>query len=261
MTNPDPKLGRLLLLGENYDTYGAISSTAVGSQAAAGISVGSDTDSPSRRFKDDVTVDNEDALCIIAAPDWIGMAVADAHYGPESSHMLIERLHRIWAKVRPRNETHLAEMIEFLRQGDPARTESETTLLVVVYDRESRQGFGISFGDSTFAVVGPEKPPRRNNPQDNRFVATNLRGSLRNGTSFTFETDPGDLLLIYTDGVNECHYRNAATSVREHHIHDVARAANFDPLDVVNRVMAMALAGVDGNPGGQDNIVMAAARA
>ena len=31
--------------------------------------------------------------------------------------------------------------------------------------------------------------------------------------------------------------------------------------DVVNGVVGLALSGVDGNPGGQDNIVMAAARA
>ena len=261
MNSPDSRLGRLLLLGENYGTYSAISSTAVGSEAAAGISVGADPDSPSHQYKDDETVDNEDALCIIAAPDWIGMAVADAHYGPESSHMLMARLHDIWAKVRPRNVDHMQEMVEFLRQGDPAQTESETTMLLTVYDRESREGFGLSFGDSTFAVLGADKLPRRQNPQDNRFVATNRRGTLRNGGQFRYAADPGDLLLIFTDGVNECHYRNPETSVQDEHIHAAARAANFEPLDVVNRVISLALGGVDGYPGGQDNIAMAAARA
>lgn len=261
MNSSDPRLGRLLLLGKNYGTYSAISSTAVGSEAAAGTSVGADPDSPSHQFKHDDTVNNEDALCMIAAPDWIGMAVADAHYGPESSHMLMERLHDIWAKVRPKNVDHLAEMIEFLRQGDPAETESETTLLVTVFDRESREGFGLSWGDSSFAIVGSERSPWRINAHDNRFVATNRRGTLRNGGPFDFTAEPGELLLMFTDGINECHYRNPATSVQEYHIHEAVRSAQFEPLDVVNRVISTALGGVDGYPGGQDNIVMAAARA
>ena len=261
MTSPDPRQGRLLLLGKKYAKYSTVSSARVGSEAAVGISVGADPDSPSRQFKYDADVENEDALCIIATPEWIGMAVADAHYGPESSHMLIERLHETWSKVRPTNLEHMQQMIEFLRQGDPARTESETTLLLATYDRETGEGFGLSFGDSTIAVVGPGRPPTRLNPQDGRFVATNQRGSLRQAGQFTFSADPGQLILMYTDGVNECHYRSAETSVQEHHIAEIAEATNYEPLDVVNGVVTMALQGVDGNPGGQDNIVMAAARA
>ncbi len=261
MTEPDSRLGRLRLLGEEYGKYGTISSTRVGTDAAAGISVGSDTDSPSKQFKYDYDVDNEDALCMIVASDWIGMAVADAHYGPESSHMLIRRLHDIWAKVRPKNIEHLQQMIEFLRQGDPARTESETTLLVAAYDRATGKGFGLSWGDSTIAVTGPDRTPKRLNPHDNRFVSARQRGSLRHGGEFHFAAQPGELILMYTDGIDGCHYRHEETSVQTRHIHEVAKQSAFDPLDVVNGVMSLALRGVDGNPGGQDNIVMAAARA
>lgn len=261
MDSTDPRLGRIVLLGKDFGNYGVVASTLVGTEAAAAISVGADDNSPSKRFKDDIRVDNEDAMCLIAAPDWIGMAVADAHYGPESSHMLIERLHKIWAKIRPSDPTHMAEMVEFLRQGDPARTESETTLLLVSYDRHSRQGFGLNFGDSTFAIAGPDRPHRRINPQDHRFVATNQSGSLRHGTEFFFSAIPGDLLMIYTDGINECHYRNPQTSMQDHHIHEAVQSADFEPLRAVNQVAQMALAGVDGYPGGQDNIVLGAARA
>ncbi len=261
MISPDPRLGRILVLGEGFGTYGTISSTPVGSEAAVAISVGADPDSPSKQFKYDPDVDNEDALCMIAAPDWIGLAVADAHYGPESSHMLIERLHELWAKVRPSSVDHLQQMVEFLRQGDPARTDSETTLLVAVFDRASRKGFGISFGDSTLAVIGRDRPPRRVNPHDNRFVSARQRGSLRHGTRFTFEANPGELIMAYSDGIDGCHYRHEDTSVQVGHIHQIAQSVDFEPLDVVNGVVGLALSGVDGNPGGQDNIVMAAARA
>jgi hypothetical protein len=261
MNSPDPRLGRLLLLGKNYDVYGAIGSTNVGTEAAAGISVGSDLDSPSKQWKYDHTVDNEDGLCVIAAPDWIGMAVADAHYGPESSHMLLERLHAIWAKVRPTDIDHLGQMIEFLRQGDPAQTESETTFLAAIYDRSSRKGFGISFGDSTFAITGRNRVPVALNEHDSRFVNAGRRGSLRHGSPFEFEAKSGDLLLAFTDGVDGCHYRRPETSVQPEHIHDIAVGTSMDPLETVNEVVTLALKGVDGSPGGQDNIAMIAALA
>ncbi|MFT7473237.1 MAG: hypothetical protein ACI81L_000151 [Verrucomicrobiales bacterium] len=261
MNSPDPRLGRLLLLGKNYGAYGAIGSTNVGTDAAAGISVGSDLDSPSKQWKYDSTVDNEDSLCVIAAPDWIGMAVADAHYGPESSHMLLDRLHTIWAKVRPAGIEHLGQMIEFLRQGDPAQTDSETTLLAVVYDRSSRKGFGISFGDSTFTITGRNRIPVPLNEHDSRFVSAGRRNSLRDGSPFEFEARSGELLLAFTDGVDGCHYRQPETSVQPEHIQEIAVGANMDPLETVNEVITFALKGVDGNPGGQDNIAMIAARA
>lgn len=261
MNTPDPRLGRLVLLGENYGDYGSVGSTRVGSKAAAAISVGSSPDSPSHQFKADYRVLNEDALCVMEAGDWSGYAVADAHYGPESSHMLIGRLHEIWAKVRPTNLEHLSQMLEFLRQGDPASTESETTLLAVVYDRVERTGFGISFGDSSFALVGPGNDATPLNRRDNRYVNTRSRSSLRNGSAFKFSTNPGDMMLAYTDGIDECHYRSPATSVQPHHVMNVVQGADGDALAVANTLVAAALAGVDGHPGGEDNIALITANA
>lgn len=258
MTTPDPRLGRLLLLGENYGTFGAVAATRVGSQSAAAISVGSDPDSPSGRWKYDNTVANEDTLCVIDAGSWVGMAVADAHYGPESSHMLISRLHDIWVKVRPTDEHHLEQMIEFLRAGDPARTESETTLIVTVFDRDKGRGFGVSFGDSTFTVLAPGRTPNPLNHHDHRFVSAAIPQSLRRGNVFNFSASPGDVLLTFTDGIDGCHYRQPLTSVRPEHLSAIGEAVMFDPLDLVTEVTNLALRGVDGNPGGQDNIAIAA---
>lgn len=255
----DPRLGRLLLLGENYGTYGAVASTHVGSQTAAAISVGSDERSPSRRFKYDETVANEDAVCVIDAGSWIGLAVADAHYGPESSHMLISRLHDLWVKVPPTDLDHLAQMIEFLRTGEPATTESECTLLISVFDRTTFSGFGVSFGDSTFSMVSPDRMPDPMNHRDSRYVTAAVPQSLRRGKGFTFRAQPGDVLLTYTDGIDGCHYREPETSVRPQHISQIAASVAYEPLALINEVTALALRGVDGNPGGQDNIAIAAA--
>jgi len=261
MNSPDPRLGRLLLLGEEFGEYGAVGATNVGSLAAAAISVGSASDSPSNQWKFDRRVLNEDALCVMEAGNWAAYAVADAHYGPESSHMLVSRLHQIWGKVRPTDVDHLSQMLEFLRQGDPASTDSETTLLAVVYDREERTGFGISFGDSSFVLAGQGQQARALNRRDNRYVTARSRSSLRHGSPFEFETSPGDVMMAFTDGIDECHYRSAATSVQPHHILDIADRNAGDPLAIVNQLAALALAGVDGHPGGEDNIALIAALA
>lgn len=261
MNDTDPRLGRILLVGEDFGEYGTISSARVGTQASAGISVGSVTDSPSQQWKFDSRVMNEDSLCVIEAGTWSGYAVADAHYGPEASHMLISRLDEIWAKVRPKSLDHLAQMLEFLRQGDPARTDSETTLLAVVYDRTERTGFGISFGDSSFVLAGPGHTATPVNGRDNRYVTARSARSLRNGNGFAFSANPGDMMMAFTDGIDECHYRSAATSVQPHHILEIANNADGDTLQVVNELSALALSGVDGNPGGEDNIALICAQA
>jgi len=258
MNVPDPRSGRLLLLGENYGTWGAIASTNVGSLAAAAISVGADEESPSKQFKHDSRVDNEDAVCLISTPEWVGLAVADAHFGPEASHMLISRLHNIWAKVRPTDLDHLMQMIEFLRHGEPPLTESESTLMISVYDRTIRQGFGVSFGDSTFTIVGEGRTAAPLNPLDDRFVSAH-RGSLRHGAPFTFAAEPGQLLLAFTDGIDGCHYRNPDTSVLPSDIGGVAARSGYDPLATADGLTRLALQGVRGYPGGQDNIVVASA--
>ena len=255
------ELGRLLVLGRDHGTWGAVASTEVGSLAAAAISVGTDPDSPSSQFKYDPDVSNEDAGCLTSSHDWTGLAVADAHYGPESSHLLIGRLHTMWGKIRPTDLGHLAQMIEFLRQGDPALTDSETTLLTVAYDRATRVGFGISFGDSTFAIAGPNRSATPVNSHDIRFVSPVHRESLRHGTAFQFRADPGELLLAFTDGIDGCHYRNPATSVQPGDIDLVALQADYAPHAVVRNLTELALSGVRGNPGGQDNIVVLAATA
>ena len=261
MDSATPELGRLLVLGRDHQSWGAVASTTVGSLAGAAISVGSDPASPSTQFKYDPDVANEDAGCLISSQDWVGMAVADAHYGPESSHLIIERLHNMWGKIRPTDLNHLAQMVEFLRQGEPAVTESETTLLAVAYDRASRTGFGISFGDSTFAIAGPHRPAEPINPLDHRFVSTVHRESLRHGAAFKFQAGPGELLLAFTDGIDGCHYRNPETSVRTSDIDRIAKEAGYEPHSTVRTLTELALAGVRGNPGGEDNIVALAALA
>lgn len=251
----------LLLLGEDYGEYGSLCSVTVGSHAAAAITVGADPLSPSHEFKTDPQVKNEDALCVLDGDDWSGYAVADAHYGPESSHLLLSRLHRMWASDIPTDLEDLGQLIADLRHGEPATTRSESTLLVVVYRRTTRQGFGISFGDSSFTLLGPGRDGHPINRHDRRYVTTADKSKLLGGSPFRFAAQPGELLLLHTDGIDGCHYGHPATSVQPSHLLAIAEDAGHDRLRTLEGITRLALDGVAANPGGQDNIAAITATA
>ena len=92
-----------LLLGRDHDECGIATTVAVGDRAAASISVGGDPRSPSLQFKGSRYVPNEDALCIVDSGDRVVMAVADAHFGHEASHAMIDWLHASFTKTMPAN--------------------------------------------------------------------------------------------------------------------------------------------------------------
>jgi hypothetical protein len=69
----------------------------------------------------------------------------------------------------------------------------------------------------------------------------------------------GDMVLAFTDGIDECHYRRPATSMLPHHIVASVAEGQRRPPEVVAILARQALGGVDGNLGGQDNIAVLAA--
>lgn len=250
------------LLGREHGEYGVVTSIKVGAKTAAAISVGSDTKTPSNRFKTDKSVRNEDALCVVVEDQLALYAVADAHYGPESSHTLISRIHQATSGGRvPASLADLTHVLDSLQDGPPPATQSETTLLVVVYDRNRREGFGISFGDSTFAIAGPDRQAEPLNHRNNRFVSANPDQLPLEGAAFGYQAQQGDTLLTFTDGIDECHYRSPETSVRPHHISEIVASTTADIAATVTDLAELALAGVGGHPGGQDNIAVIGARA
>ena len=76
---------------------------------------------------------------------------------------------------------------------------------------------------------------------------------------FTFRVRAGGLLVAFTDGVDECHYANPQTSIRASHHAALFAEVGPNPRSYVRRLAGLALSGVDGNPGGEDNLAIVAA--
>jgi hypothetical protein len=250
-------LNNVLLLGKDHCEYGSLSTVTVGEHSAAAISVGTDQQSPSNRFKTNSEIPNEDALCVLETDGAAAFAVADAHYGPESSHTLVTRFHdRLLSGGIPATPAQLSHLIDSLQDGSPPETESETTFLTAIHNRNTGTGFGISFGDSSFLIVGPQSALDSVNHRNSRFVSTSPDQLPLEGALFHYSTEPGDVLLTYTDGIDECHYRSPETSVGRRDIAAIVSDHQTNQLEIVTELAKLAMTGVRGNPGGQDNIAL-----
>ena len=217
------------------------------------ISAGSDTNSPSFAYKGHKDCPNEDGLVVLKDGDKWLLAVADGHLGHESSHALLDGLAKL-AKVPVR----LGPLSLALSAGDWLEdTAGGTTLLIACCDNASGSVFGISFGDSSLVTLGPAGARVQNQPNE-----TYLRGgepiSVEHGIPFQFQLSAGELLLLFTDGVNECCYRDPYRSVKLSHLEELYAKYSSDPAKLTEELMHLALKGVDGNPGGQDNVVIVA---
>ena len=206
---------------------------------------------------------NEDALLAIDEGSRTLLAVAAAHFGGDSSHDLLEQLARISSPLPPHPLALFEVLLAERRPHAPVGYESETTLIVAILDHDTREGFGISYGDSSLMVLSLEDGPRWENRKGPGFVQPWLRATLdpRRAHEFLFRTRPGDLVLAFTDGIDECHYRRPETSIQAEHLESLQIRHGSDPEAFVRATVELALTGVDGNPGGQDNIALVATRA
>jgi serine/threonine protein phosphatase PrpC len=265
-----------LELGRDHAEYGRYTLGRLSGRTVWAISVGASPDSPSLGAKGDERYPNEDGLLVLEDGDRVLLAVADAHFGREAGHELLEELAGKLPPV-PAGADELAALVrELARRDSAADYASETTLLIAVYERAARRGFGLSFGDSSFASLGqgghrlpigsssghPSSGGTR--PRGGSFYVSPARpGSLNPAVAdtFHFEAAPGDLLLAYTDGIDECHYREPETSVTPQIMAELWREAGSQPEAYVRRLVELALAGIDGHPGGQDNLAVVATQA
>jgi hypothetical protein len=243
---------RLAMIGRDYPDLGSVSLQSLDKSIGC-ISAGSDTNSPSFAYKGHKDCPNEDGLVILKDGDnWL-LAVTDGHLGHESSHALLDGLARL-AKIPAR----LGPLSLALSAGDWLEDSAGgTTLLVACCNGASGNVFGLSFGDSSLITLGPGGAKVKN-----QLNETYLRGgepiSVEDGSPFQFQLKAGETLLLYTDGVNECCYRDPFRSVKLGHLEELYLQHREKPADFTRALMDLALAGVDGNPGGQDNIVIIA---
>lgn len=252
----------MLMLGRDHVEYGKISRASLGSVNAY-LSVGSDPNSPSLGFKADKRSPNDDGLLIKHNGRLILLAVADAHFGVEASHRLLERLE---ACELPEFDLAQESAVWALRdlcekiQHPTVHARSGTTFLVTLYQPETGRVLALSTGDSTLATLidGVWEVRNRHN---NNYIHLDLPSFPDEWETVSFTLPPNALLVLHTDGIDECHYRCPATSLRPHHISALwdgtperefeERASRFGLA-----LTQSALDGVDGNPGGQDNIAM-----
>jgi len=256
-------MSMLMRLGRDFGEYDELHVSSLDGEHAAAICVGSDRRSPSLRYKGDLRFRNEDALLVARDAGRSLLAVADAHFGLAASHELMTALSKAISDRIPSSPEALEECIFGL---PPTATtgDSASSFVVAVFDRDAALGFGLSFGDSTVCLLGPgvEAAGRALNPHNHRYVALAGVPELQDcgAQSFDFSAPDGSLLLAFSDGIDECHYRNPESSIRPSHLRALFAELGAAPEPFVRALAELALAGVDGHPGGQDNIALIAAR-
>ena len=248
----------IVQLGRDHDQWGRFSlETGAAGRTAVACSVGSDLDSPSMQSKGRADQPNEDAVLARDEGPRTLLAVADAHHGIDSSHDLIESLATIPMPTDFAALTHALMDIEPV----PRKGQSSSTLLVAVVDREQGEGYGLSFGDSSLVRLGPQGA-HVVNVRRAQFVHLRTHGGLDPDLAhgFRFFLEPGELVLAFTDGINECHYRSPETSIRAVHLEELFAEHGAHPGAFAPALAQLALDGVDGHPGGQDNLALAVTR-
>lgn len=247
-----------LLLGKNHGQYGEVSYCHVDKNIACAITVGSDKKSASLIFKGNDAELNEDAVLAAQFGNKLLLAIGDAHFGIWASHSMIFGLSKWVDKIEDLSSLYLV-LQKLCDEYRDVSKRSETTLAVIFLNLVTGEGFGISFGDSSVLIVGPSNL-RRLNSKNSIYVSPNTDSLLNSDIAdeFTFTLVPGEFLAVFTDGIDECHYGSPETSITDEIIHALAIKSMFDIDTFVKELVSTALKGVNGNPGGQDNIAMAA---
>lgn len=239
-----PRARRLMMLGRHFCDYDCWEQRALGG-AVATLSVGSDEDSPSKAFKGDKRILNEDAVLVVRDGDRYLLAVADGHFGHQTSHALIERLSRLGL---PADEEALADALDSLREPI-LDVRAGSTLAVAVVNLAERRGFAASAGDSSLGLVDGQGFKVLNDLETGCFYFTRPPAR-EDWRILQFEIPEGGALLLFTDGINECHYRHPETSIRPEHIGLLYNHAKGDVAEFAGLLTKLALTGLAGQPGG-----------
>lgn len=252
-----------LALGCDHLEYGSYALQRLSPRSAWAISVGARKDAPSSWAKGDPDFANEDALFVAEQGERTLLAVADAHFGRAPSHILMQELAARTEQL-PATPEDLATLLRGMaNRAQVAEMRAGTSFVVAVYDHDLGHGFGASYWDSTLAIVGPDghRLPVAERHAGIVYLAEPATLDPAGADWFHFDAEPGDLLLAYTDGVDCCNYDLPDTSVTpDEFVRLYAAVGGSDPASYLRALVELALAGVNGNPGGEDNIAAIAVR-
>lgn len=261
MSGDRPPATRHVRLGAEMLRYGELEvGTWSANSLAAGLSVGADPASPSLAHKGDPEVPNEDALLVAEDGDRVLVAVADGHYGTGASHGLIQALDTGLDRI-PGSPAALHALLGRLDMVPPAPDpRTGTTLACAVLRRDLGAGFGLSLGDSLCVHLGAGRDANPLAPLGRTYWRPGMSWASvrREARFFDFSLADGEVLLLCTDGVHECHYGHPQSSIGPRQLRRAFDETGADPASLVDRVGRWALEGRVGAPGGQDNIALVA---
>lgn len=262
-------LNSIICLGRDYQDYGQSHSESNTYGSAVAISVGADKASPSLKYKGGAVL-NEDALCLVESPSHVLLAVADAHFGESSSHVLISTLKDLTTSSLGSSSfsqkvegSWLAGTVSSLC-GHGRGSSSATTFLLALLCKETRVVSYVSYGDSSLLFLPMAGGYRLLNQadRDNCYVSFHEPHCrpLRQPVVQSVTLKRPGLLTLFTDGVDECCYRQPDRSIRPWDIEDLAASVGDRErsFEFCQRLVNLALEGVRGQPGGQDNIAIVA---
>lgn len=250
------------LFGEDHGSTDQFGLSIVGgplsgaSATACGLSAGSDG---VLTRKGPSLVLNED--CVLAVDDGrrVIQAVADGHHGHEASHLTVELLAAIVEESGP----HISPE-EALAQLHPRWLEAETggedgsrcTLALLSIDRSEGVMEGVCLGDSGIFLGNMESGVRRVVPSNTFYTAPWDPGShgIPPSAFFRVPVKSGDWVVTCSDGVHECRYETPEESIGMEELESLMIGAGRSPEVFVEAAVRLALAGVRGHPGGEDNI-------
>ena len=252
----------LQLFGREHLGWGELDvAEQAGGRTAGAICVGADGPDGVRIFKADLPVPNEDACGAIDDDDATLLVVADGHRGHRSSHLLVEG---VLQQPVPRDPLGLLSMLRELIRVDLERDASASTLLLAVWSRARGRGFGVSYGDSTMAVLSRSKPPVIATRKNDRYVSPWHPHTLdpMRALEFEFSIPDDGVAVAFTDGIDECCYGAPERSLDVGHLWGLLEESGgaVDSGSYARDLANAALRGVGGNPGGQDNLAIVATR-
>jgi len=254
------------LFGEDHGNIDQFGLSVVGgplsgnSATACGLSAGGQgvltRKGPSRVLNEDCVLAFDDGRRVI-------QAVADGHHGHEASHLTVELLAAI---VEESGTTLSPEKVleqlhpRWVDANSGASDGSRCTLALLTIDRGEGVMEGVSLGDSGIFLGNMESGVRRVVPPNTFYTAPWDPGShgIPPSASFRVPVKSGDWVVTCSDGVHECRYETPEDSLGMDDLEALMIRAGRSPEIFVETAVRLALEGVRGNPGGEDNIGLVA---